>query len=140
MYSTFTYIVWPFFVYIKMTMFQAINIHVEQFEWFNRINTIYIRKVHTNSNRLNKICHVSASKINFIYKYSKFCQNRPSRTSLIGKCTFVCLYTKNVSKILTKWEPLLALFWPYAAHTVQKKKNLQSFPQSQQHLLKNMHF
>ena len=50
-------------------------------------------------------CHVYISKINFKWKLYLFCQNRPFRTGFFRKCNLVCLYTKNISKILIKWEP-----------------------------------
>ena len=37
--------------------------------------------------------------------YTYFCQNRPFRTGFFRMCTLVCLYTKNISKILTIWQP-----------------------------------
>ena len=53
---------------------------------------------------------------------------------LFRKCTLVCLYTKNISKILTKWQP--SQTFGYMQQTQRKKKNnLQIFSQSQQHLL-----
>jgi len=44
------------------------KLKIEHLEWFNTMNTIYIRKVHTKSNHLKKIkmiCHVFISNINW---------------------------------------------------------------------------
>jgi len=54
--------------------------------------------------------------------YTYFCQNRPFRTGLFRKCTRVCLYTKNISKILTKWQPSQTF-----GHMQQTQRKKESF-------------
>jgi len=71
--------------------------------------------------------------------YTYFCQNRPFRTGFFPQVhTRMSLhqnYFENLDTMAT-----ITNIWPYATDTASKKNNKQTYSQSQQHLLRNMHF
>jgi len=76
----------------------------------------------------------------FSYRiYTLFCQNRPFSTVFFPQVhTRMSLHQKyfeRFDKMAT-----ITNIWPYATDTAKKKINLQTFSQSQQHLLRNMQF
>jgi len=89
---------------------------------------VLITKLHITQYKL-----LTATTLRRLYL---FLSKSPVSYRFFRKCTLVCLYTKHISKCFTKWEPSQTL----QQTQCKKKNNLQTFSQSQQHLLRNMQF